>query len=277
MTGRLGLRKRRGDESVARPDALLAVEHQQRGVGVGQLLLHAPGHARGQRVARALHAGQVDEHHLALAARADAADRAARGLRAIGDDRDLVFDDRVDERRLADVRPARERDEAAARQRVLLCEQLALQREHLAVVGLVVHADEVQHPVDDRLAHVGGVLRADDHVAELARSPPIGSAPSIGKDSTSVGLRLARCSRVQLGDARSVDELDRHVPVAAPRPCRGERAQTADLRSVGRPPEPAAPRRRASAPKTSTSIIARAQARRSAERSPGASRWECTS
>ena len=37
---------------------------QQRGVGVRQLALDAPLHALGQRVARALDAGQVDEHEL---------------------------------------------------------------------------------------------------------------------------------------------------------------------------------------------------------------------
>ena len=47
-----------------------------------------------------------------------------------------------------------------------------LQREHLAVVGLVVHADEVQGAVDDRLAQVLGVLGADHDVAELARAVP---------------------------------------------------------------------------------------------------------
>ena len=47
------------------PDALLAVEHQQRGVGLAQLGLDALLHALGERVARALHAGQVDEHELA--------------------------------------------------------------------------------------------------------------------------------------------------------------------------------------------------------------------
>ena len=35
---------------------------------------------------------------------------------------------------------------------------LALHGEHLAVVGLVIHAGEVQRAVDDRLAQVGRVL-----------------------------------------------------------------------------------------------------------------------
>src|SRR5215211_1339464 len=48
-------------------------------------------------------------------------------------------------------------------------QELRLQREHLAVVGLVVHPGEVQRPVDDRLAQVDGVRRADHDVAELAR------------------------------------------------------------------------------------------------------------
>ena len=37
----LGLAQRAGDEAVARSDALLGVEHQQRGVGVAQLALDA--------------------------------------------------------------------------------------------------------------------------------------------------------------------------------------------------------------------------------------------
>ena len=113
----VGLRERGGDEAVAGADALLAVEHQQRGVGVAELALDAALHALRQRVARALHAGQVDEHELRVAAHRDAADRAARRLRLVGDDRDLLADDRVDERRLADVRAAGERDETRARVR----------------------------------------------------------------------------------------------------------------------------------------------------------------
>ena len=92
-TGTPAPRERVGDEAVARADALLAVEHDQRGVGVGELALDAALHALGQRVARALDAGQVDEHELRVRRRRDAADRAARRLRLVGDDRDLAADD----------------------------------------------------------------------------------------------------------------------------------------------------------------------------------------
>ena len=107
----LGSLERAGDEPVAGADALLGVEQEQRGVGVAHLALDARLHALGQRVARALDARQVDEHELRVAAHGDAADRAARRLRLVGDDRDLLPDDRVDERRLADVRASGERDE----------------------------------------------------------------------------------------------------------------------------------------------------------------------
>ena len=55
-----GAAQRLGDEAVAgAADALLAVEQEQHGVGLGELVLDAPLHALGQRVARALDARQV--------------------------------------------------------------------------------------------------------------------------------------------------------------------------------------------------------------------------
>ena len=59
-------------------DALLAVDHEQRGVGLRQLVLDAALHARGQRVARALHARQVGEHELEAVGRASTTPRIAR-------------------------------------------------------------------------------------------------------------------------------------------------------------------------------------------------------
>ena len=262
------------------PTPLLAVEHQQRDVGVGELLLDAPGHARGERVAGSLHARQVDEHHLAVAARAHAADRPPRGLRTIGDDRHLLSDDRVDERRLAHVRPAGQRHEAAARQRLSRASNSALQRQHLAVVGLVVHADQMQHAVHDRLADVHGVLRADHHVAQLPqRLERIGA---VDREGQHVGrLRLSSVAGVELGDPPGIHELDREMALlnsgragrqSAQAPHLIERRQVLPLRRGSR----GAPGRAAAPPKTSTSIIGD-QARRSADLSSGASRWACTS
>ncbi len=142
------------DEAVAGTDALLGVEHEERGVGLGELVLDAVLHPLRQRVARALDARQVDEDDLRLAVRDDAADGAPGRLRLVGDDRDLAPDHRVDERRLADVRPAGERDEAGARRSP--AQDFRLEGEHLALVGLVVHPREVQRAVDDRLAQVLG-------------------------------------------------------------------------------------------------------------------------
>jgi len=104
-----------GDEAVAGADLLLAVEHEQRDVGVAERALDAALHALGERVARTLDAGQVDEHELPLLPGRDAADLAPGGLRLVRDDGHLAADDPVDQCRLARVGAAGERHEAGAR------------------------------------------------------------------------------------------------------------------------------------------------------------------
>ena len=101
------------------PIALLAVDDEQHRVGALELVLDPALHALGEHVARALDPGQVDEHQLPAPGEigGDPAARAAGGLRAVGDDRHLGADDRVDERRLADVRAPGEADEAGAASR----------------------------------------------------------------------------------------------------------------------------------------------------------------
>ena len=161
-----------GEEAVARADALLAVDDEQRHVGVGQLALHARLHARGQRVARALHAGQVDEHELARRAswrrRGSRAGSSAACRRRSRSCAPTIALTSVDLPTFG--RPPARRSRTACDQPQASSSRL--QREHLAVVGLVVHAREVQRPVDDRLAQVGRVLGADHDVAELARTRP---------------------------------------------------------------------------------------------------------
>ena len=60
-------------------------------------------------------AGRVDQDDLRVVLDHDAADQRARGLHLARDDRDLGADQRVDQRRLADIGRADQRDEAAAR------------------------------------------------------------------------------------------------------------------------------------------------------------------
>ncbi len=105
-----------GDEPVARPHARGAVDDHQGGVRLRELVLDPSLHPLCQRVSRSLDAGEVHEHHLPAVGpiRGDAPDRAAGGLGTIGDDRHLGAHDRVDQRRLADVRPAGHPDEAGA-------------------------------------------------------------------------------------------------------------------------------------------------------------------
>ena len=62
-----------------------------------------------------LEAGRVDVHHLRVVAGDDAEDAIARRLRLLRRDADLLADERVHERRLADARPADDRDVAAAK------------------------------------------------------------------------------------------------------------------------------------------------------------------
>ena len=54
---------------------------------------------------------RVEEDDLAGLVRMDAEDAVARRLGLIGDDRDLMLDDAVDECRLADIRAADDGDE----------------------------------------------------------------------------------------------------------------------------------------------------------------------
>src|SRR4029077_20913965 len=85
--GRPHARERPRDETVAGTHPLLAVEDQKGGVRALELAPHAPRHTCRELIARALHTGEVDEHHLAVAARMDPADRPPGRLWSVGDDR----------------------------------------------------------------------------------------------------------------------------------------------------------------------------------------------
>ena len=93
-------------------DAALGVDQHQDDIGI---LGAAPGgrhHRRVEPAARLEDAGRVDEDDLRIVVRGDAAHDGARRLHLVGDDRDLRADQLVDQRRLAGVRRADQRDEA---------------------------------------------------------------------------------------------------------------------------------------------------------------------
>src|SRR5439155_8648438 len=100
------------DEAVAGADALAAVDHEEHGVDVLERVVDGALHPFGERVAWALEARQIGQDELVVVAGRDPEDAHARGLWLVGDDRDLAAAEGVDERRLADVRPAGDRDEA---------------------------------------------------------------------------------------------------------------------------------------------------------------------
>ena len=95
-------------------DPLGRIDHQHHDVGVAR---PAPGrlhHGPVETAARGEDAGRVDEHELARALDGDAAQRHARRLHLVADDRDLGPDQRIDQGRLAGVGRTDDRDEAAA-------------------------------------------------------------------------------------------------------------------------------------------------------------------
>ena len=196
-----------------------------------ELALDAPLHALGERVAGLLHAGQVHEHELKRLALAlsvdDPADRPPRGLRLVRDDRHLRADERVDERRLADVRPAGDRDEARARHRLARssASDAVLQREHLAVVGLVVEARRGAGRRGRPPRPGPRCARGQITTSPSSRGPAAGPAPSTGKDRTSVGSSMPRCSRfssrIRSGSTSSTVRCPSSMPAARERGERG--------------------------------------------------------
>ena len=226
----LRAQQRPGDEPVAGADSLVPIDDEQRGVGVAQLSLDASLHSLGERVARPLHSGQVDQDHLPTRGTigGDAANRPAGGLRTVGDDRHLGAHDRVDQRRLAHVRATGEANEAGSRHRrsSLARSSIAgrpqrlhhrgLEGQHLPHVGFVVVAAEVKNAVDRRPIEIDRVLGADDDVPELAwAGDPLGP---VDREGQHVGRLVATpMLAVQLADPFRRHELHGEMPFDHPR------------------------------------------------------------
>ena len=104
-------------EAVTRADVVSRVHDQQNGVDVLERRVDRLLHAFGERVHRALEAGQVDERELVVGTVRDAVDPPPRRVGNGRRDRDLLAAESVDERRLADIRTACDRDEPGSHAR----------------------------------------------------------------------------------------------------------------------------------------------------------------
>ena len=126
-----------GAGPVAPTDRLGAIDHEQNDVDVRERLVDALGHPSRQSITRDLDTGQVREDQLPVAAVGDTGDATPRRLGPTRRDRDVLADDRVDQRALADIRPSgqadkcatelhprRVRDTAGCRQRLRPCSTL---------------------------------------------------------------------------------------------------------------------------------------------------------
>src|SRR5690606_7773269 len=103
------------DEAVARPDLLIGRHAERDEVDVPQGRLDQGVEALAEQRARPVHTRRVDDDELAAGAVNDATNGASSGLRFRACDGNLLADERVRERRFADVRAADKAHEAGAK------------------------------------------------------------------------------------------------------------------------------------------------------------------
>src|SRR6266576_1288805 len=100
------------DEAIAGADPLACGEYEQDSFDVLERPVHRALHVLGERLVVTLEPWQVGEDELIVVTVRDPEDSSPRRLRLVRDDRDLSAGECVHERRLADVRPSRDGDEA---------------------------------------------------------------------------------------------------------------------------------------------------------------------
>ena len=199
-------------------------------------------HPLGERVERPLEARQVGEDELVVVAVRDPEDAAARRLRLVGDDRDLAAAERVHERRLADVRPARDGDEARLHGRFQVS---GSSFDAGAYVGdravLAPEVDALDLPLVQPLAAAAARRRRDADRVDVA------GAHALARRLRDRGALRADAERI--GRVLDVDAVDERARPSAAASRRRDSSSTARTRAPP-PPPPArrAPRRVTRAP-----------------------------
>ena len=229
--------ERRGDEAVAAAAALGAVQHEQRGVATrASSLLDAALHALGERVARLLdaRAGRPAPAASRSPSRSPLAiPRIARRVVCGLSETIATFaptsaftsvDLPTFGRPATATKPGRVGSSPREVTLASAVEDLRLQREHLAAVGLVV----VARPGAGRRGRPPPRGRACAPGRSRRRRARAGPAPGRrrrrGKASTSVGSSMPRCARFSSRIRSLVDELDASGGRPRARPRRARRA-----------------------------------------------------
>ena len=138
-------------------EARLGVDQHRDDVGVVRAAPGGRHHGAVEPPLRRENPRRVDEDELRAALDRDAAHQRARGLHLGRDDRDLAADQRIDQRRLAGIGRADQRDEAAARASV---------SAHQPSARSAFDAFALEHGGGRRL--LGGALGAAEPLGRLA-------------------------------------------------------------------------------------------------------------
>ena len=97
---------------LAAAEFFIGVDHKQNYVDFFQRTFRRAEHVFAELELRFMNAGRVEENHLRVVDCQNALNARARRLRLIGSDRDLLPDQSIDQRRLADIRTSDHRREA---------------------------------------------------------------------------------------------------------------------------------------------------------------------
>ena len=182
-----------GDEAVAGADPIARRDDEQDDVDVLERRVDRVLHPLGQRVHRALEAGQVGEHELPVRPVRDAEDPPPGRVRDVRGDRHLVAAERVDERRLADVRAGPRRRRIPTSREVagveLLGQELVDRHPHDAAA--VAEDDPLDLHLGEPLPAAAARRRGDRGDREVSRD----DIPRRSRARTSSARRRPRAGR----------------------------------------------------------------------------------
>ena len=164
-----GTAQRAGDDEVGLGGAGLAVDHEQHEVGGGDRALGLRGDHRLQPAGVRLPAAGVDEGEPPSVPECVVGDPVAGHARHVLHDGLAAAQDAVDQRRLADVGPADDRDDRRGRDFIRAAHRTRPVPARTSALSafMTTSVDELDHPVDDLVDAEVGRVELDRSVGYL--------------------------------------------------------------------------------------------------------------